>query len=305
MSDHIEKPKYITATLQEHIEKPKYITATLQGGLGNQLFQIFTAIAVGDMYQLQPIFKNVRVSSEYPNTYRETYYDTLFANSSGYLSLYEPSKDQEFNWYEVEFDTLKIDKERNNKIFGYFQSFYYFHHIAPTIIDGLRLVEKQLEVTQRYPQILSNVGYVTNVTNVAVHFRLGDYKHKQQHHPLVSLSYYANCLRWLQQEQLVRLDTCNFVVFCEREDEETVSVAMRYLGINTFVLTTECTDVEQFLLMSNCDYIFTANSTFSWWAAYIGQHIRNTIKVTIPFRWFHSSTPANYIVPGWKVIEYH
>ena len=281
--------------MNEHIEQPKYITARLQGGLGNQLFQIFTAIGLSKWFQSQPIFMNTRVSSDYPNTYRETYYHSLLDR----LELYEEKEDEKYEWNLVDFDTVSCNPSTNNKIFGYFQNYMYFHHIAQQTIQHLQFQEKQVEAQQRNPQILSTVPFVTNV---AIHFRLGDYKYKQEHHPLMSIQYYYNSIQYLLQHCLLKKENMRCILFYEQEDEETVLDLVRHLRIDTFVLTSSINDVDQFLLMSSCDVIITANSTFSWWAAYIGQTIRNTVIVTIPSRWFHTPTGNNYIVPGWLVI---
>ena len=56
-----------------------YITCCIQGGLGNQLFQIYTVLSRSlEHNNVKSVFLNSKVSSEYPNTFRPTYYDSIF-----------------------------------------------------------------------------------------------------------------------------------------------------------------------------------------------------------------------------------
>ena len=101
-------------------------------------------------------------------------------------------------------------------------------------------------------------------------------------------------------------------VFCEPEDAENVNVvvdkclqpllSLFTFEVKTILVPSEYSDVQQFLLMSMCDSIVIANSTYSWWAAYIACLQRSDVQVCCPNRWFHTSTPEGYIVPGWNLI---
>ena len=57
-------------------------------------------------------------------------------------------------------------------------------------------------------------------------------------------------------------------------------------------------EVDELFLISLCDYIVIANSTFSWWGAVFSHHK----NVFIPKTWFFDETKEGLILEGWKKI---
>ena len=105
---------------------------------------------------------------------------------------------------------------------------------------------------------------------ISMHFRLGDYKHLQQYHPLLPYKYYRKALRFIQN---TTNESYTILYFCEDIDIDDVLETIHKLtdefpkytfvrGVNTLE------DWEQMLLMSCCHHNIIANSSFSWWGAY-------------------------------------
>jgi hypothetical protein len=278
-----------------------YITCSIQGGLGNQLFQIYTVLSRSLEYNnAKSIFLNSKVSSEYPNTFRPTYYDSIFDK----LELFDSNEDSSYNWVQLreEYtgDKECLENKLNIKLIGYFQNYNIFYKHLETINQILTIHQKIDEVYNKYKSI-----YELDRTkdNIAIHFRLGDYKFKQQCHPLLPLNYYINALKILNVNS-------NVLVFCEKDDIELVKNLMKVIqekvNITNYTIVTDMTDEEQLLFMSNCNQIVMANSTFSWWSSLYSQSIINkeNCKICIPFKWFHSLTNSGYIMKNWNIIRW-
>jgi hypothetical protein len=123
-----------------------------------------------------------------------------------------------------------------------------------------------------------------------MHFRLGDYKEKQDYHPILPYEYYENALfnifcfrrNW-------PLKPYRILYFCEKEDNDIVNTHIEKLkekyGFVYFVkVDDEIADWKQLLLMSCCDNNIIANSSFSWWAGYFNQNADKF--VCYPHLWF-------------------
>lgn len=258
------------------------ITCELMGGLGNQLFQIFTVISYSIKHNVPFTFKyseTLKIGKERP-----TYWNTLLKS----LKLYTSNDiNIKCRYNEPSFRFSEIPKVDNCCLCGYFQSYKYFEENKKTII-GLCELERQRKPTQKA---------------ISMHFRLGDYKHAQEYHPLLKASYYENSMRYL-------VDTIGndytLMVFCEGEDIDIVRKTIDCLDIKypiTFV-DDSIPDWEQMLMMSSCEINIIANSTFSWWGAYLNDSPDRI--VLYPSTWFGHNLRhdiSDLLPPDWRKID--
>lgn len=259
------------------------------GGLGNQLFQMFALLSYCIDNKKTPV---LRYSEHSPSiTPRQTYWQTMFKELKNFgeiregIILKEPNT---FN-YLPNFDDNVI-------LSGYFQSYKYFINNLEPIIRLLKINSQIEEIRNRFSD--SYLKKENNQTIVSVHFRLGDYKHLQEQHPLLPSSYYQNSINELKNRGV---ENIKVIYFCEEEDKEMVE--KEYLSIievdNVVKVGGEVSDVEQMLLMSCADWNIIANSTFSWWGAFLNKN-KNVI---IPKRWFHDDTPNGLVPEYWILVE--
>jgi hypothetical protein len=122
---------------------------------------------------------------------------------------------------------------------------------------------------------------------ISMHFRQGDYKNLQETHPILTHKYYENSLK-----EILKKTNNKFVkilYFCEKEDNEEIGKLIENLKKTikncAFIkVTDDVEDWKQLLLMSACCHNIIANSSFSWWGAYLNTN--PTKIVCYPEIWF-------------------
>ena len=276
-------------TIMNKITINNFTTCEYVGGLGNQLFGIYTALSYSLQFNKTPIFKHMNISPSI--THRVTYWDSIFKNLKTY-------KNENIYWnipiYENSNSLYNIrDLGNNNVIFkGYFQSYYNFSDQFKNINTLLDIEGQKQTIKEKYKDLFDK-------KNIGIHFRMGDYKHVDTH-PVLPDEYYVNALK------NINIQDYNICVFCEKEDGITVQNRMKNI-LNKidnpeypFKIIEAEKDIDEMFLISLCDVIIIANSTFSWWGALFSEHT----NVFIPFKWLFCETAKGLIIEGWKVVSF-
>ena len=270
------------------------LTCYLQGGLGNQLFQIFTTINYALKYKKAFAFTN-QIQLD---TQRSTYWQTLlqplakFTKEFNYNQLnkynfttliHKQNINNDFSRYkEKDFSYSELPNINNDNILliGYFQSYKYFSEYSKSIIKLIKLEEQRVKTQLTFKKYsLSNT--------ISIHFRRGDYKSLQDHYVLLDYIYYDNSLRHILQQKPATVSKA--LVFCEKNDLlEVLSIIgklnQKYPTVIFEIINFSISDWQQLLLMSVCKDNIIANSTFSWWGAYFNTNVEKI--VCYPDRWF-------------------
>lgn len=259
------------------------ISCKLQGGLGNQLFQIYTTIAYASQTNKKFFFLNIHELKS-SVTDRHTYWDSFLKSLKPFLIDPELiNKDKLLLIKEKGFTydmlPLPISEKKINILNGYFQSYKYFDHYFQTINRLLKIDVIKVELTNKYRKLI-NDDFPTSI-----HFRLGDYKKLSDHYVILSVDYYRAALKCLLLTNLVT----KVLYFCEEQDLEDVEATIAILetdfpNIKFIRAEPELEDSEQLILMSLCRNNIIANSTFSWWGAYLNTYRQK--KVIYPATWF-------------------
>ena len=116
-----------------------------------------------------------------------------------------------------------------------------------------------------------------------MHFRIGDFKDLQECHPLLPVNYYINALKYVSDNFG---DDYDVLIFCEADDIHTVHAMIDKMDIKFKVsfVDENIPDWKQMIMMSCCDINIIANSTFSWWGAYLNNSPNHI--VLYPSIWF-------------------
>ena len=253
------------------------ISSCLMGGLGNQLFQIFTCISLSISNQTSFEFNITEkpIGGTIRNSYWITFFRALYKSFITEQHKYQFLREQHFT-----YDPIYIPNDQTSyKLFGYFQSYKYFDSNKDTIFNLIQLDMLKCGVLKKMD--------VSSNNYISMHFRIGDYKFIQESHPVLSVQYYENALELLHQ-LVPEFVSIPVIYFYEKKDEKDVLEKITHLKRkfkNKFIpISEKLADWEQLLVMSQCKYNIIANSTFSWWGAYLNT-IENQV-VCYPETWF-------------------
>jgi hypothetical protein len=272
------------------------ISVHIMGGLGNQLFQIFAAFSyaldVNQEFVLPNIGKTPGIT-ERP-TYWSSFLSSLQFLVKDSLPKIEVLREKGFEYYNIP----KIFG-KDILFYGYFQSYKYFENYYKEICDIIELEKKKLEVKEKFNKY--------NFENsVSMHFRIGDYIHIQNTHPILEESYYEKSLNKILENVS---DLKKVYYFTEKQDYYEVqniifNLAKIFPELEFINILDETKDWEEMLLMSMCENNIIANSTFSWWGAYFNN---NPDKIVCyPSIWFGPRLKHNtedLFPPSWTKIS--
>ena len=248
------------------------VGVNLMGGLGNQLFQLaglqHLATKTGRVAKLV----NPGVGSPHSSI---SYWTTIFSKwaklGTGRFDTYV----DEYRNNMLYTDWVPILSKATSTLFtGYFQDHRY---VADDFVDTLVL---PTEVLDRYPDIGSKVF---------IHVRGGDYAGNADLD--VNLDkYYARAV--------AKFPGASFVVFT---NDEPFLLARPWLDGLDYTIVRE-NELDTLTLMSKCAGAICANSTFSWWGAWLN---RNR-TIVFPSRWVNPSAKHKYqglYFPGVQTCE--
>lgn len=168
---------------------------------------------------------------------------------------------------------------------GYWQSYEYLEPFKAQIKRDFTfkraLMGKNLQIAEN----------ITNSNAVSVHIRRGDYVTNQTFakvHGFVGIDYFNRAIQHIDEA----VSSPTFFVFSD--DFEWANVNLRLEGKVVFVSHNTGKDsFEDMRLMSMCKHNIIANSSFSWWGAWLND---NSNKIVIaPRQWFADrSVVTNY-----------
>lgn len=252
------------------------ITVQIKGGLGNQLFQY--------AYGRFLMERGVEV------VFDISFYDSVHSYtkrtfSLGYFLLtkkisFTHQKSQQVFWKRV-LNKLDVDrrvrfikKEQDKKegvADGDYCSEKYFFEIRETLLKELALKNESVLFKEYKSLILSS----KNPT--IVHARRTDYL-KSKGHTILTEEYYREARKNLEED---------ITIFCFSDDPEWIKDIFECEKV-TVISGKGLSDFEELMLMSLGQNFIIANSTFSWWGAWLSQ--AKNKKVIAPKKWFTKKT---------------
>jgi len=268
------------------------ITTQIVGGLGNQLFQIATGRALASRLGVEMrldtrYFKrNLPVQDDlyihhFSHSAREAHprdvpavpYDGLCTYLMAKLRGYRGRIFREKSLaYDPAFETL----QDNTYLSGYWQSELYFKDYADEVRAALRIVTPP---STENAEVLAEIG---ETLAVSLHIRRGDYVTNAKFNAIYGtcdLDYYRAAAEMIA-EKTGQQPT--FFAFSDDpqwvRDNLSLPYHLRIIGHNT-----PATSYEDIRLMSACRHHILANSSFSWWGAWLNP--RADKIVISPRRW--------------------
>lgn len=264
------------------------ITTVICGGLGNQLFQYASAYALSKRlnqklaldisffpkqtlrgYKLDKLSIESGVITDPKISFGMKVYKNRYINQlvrrSKKLKKIELGNN---TTYLVELAGsfvpyfFKIDA-KNIFMNGYFQCEDYFKNNRT---DILKAFTPAYEPEEEYLTVLKQIK---DSNSVAMHIRHGDFSKgdRTTYHYILGADYYRRAIEYVN-ERIKKP-----VFFCFSDDIEWVKKNIGEAEEFRFVsLSTAHADIDEMMLMKNCKHIIAANSTFSWWAAWLNEN---------------------------------
>ena len=268
----------------------------MTGGLGNQMFQY----ALGMKYLNMGIDVKFEDFTEYEGRdnarpicldafgidYPKCTRDEFMEFTDSYPGLLNKirrhtfgRKSREYHESSAEFDS-KLLMQDNSYITGYFQSEKYFEDIKDEVLERFTFKES---IVGEALGLLKDDEEALALT-ASVHIRRGDYLElEEQYGGICTEEYYAKAIGLLS-------DVRKFLVF-SNDSEWAKAWSKKYVdrGITMKIIegTDESTGYLDMCLMSMCGHNIIANSSFSWWGAYLNKNPNK--KVIAPKCWINSA----------------
>jgi hypothetical protein len=182
------------------------------------------------------------------------------------------------------FDQLLFDQCPNDvSLFGFFQSEKYFKHIEESIKEDFTFRDHILEPCKEIAEGFENP--------VSLHVRRTDYLTNNANHHNLDLSYYEEALKHFDDRQVI--------VFSD--DPEWCKEQSLFSDDRFLVSESEDNKID-LCLMTFCTSHIIANSSFSWWGAWLS----NSVKVVAPSKWFgpnNADKETKDLIPEtWTII---
>jgi hypothetical protein len=291
----------------------------LSGGLGNQLFQYAFGLYLELIHQRRVLTDAAYLSAnKNAPLLTQRHYSLHIFNirpkfcNQWHLSLFQQSRYWRLNALAEKFfnthlyqqieesDDFSVEQLSDHALLtGNWQDYRYVQAVATELRKQLQFRNSLTKEALQWQQKIDNQPVA-----VALHVRRGDYlkPHVAQMLPPLSWDYYLQAIEQVQQ-QFGR--QAFFYVFSDDTKwcrGQFASMDIPYAIVpNNF----ENQMFADFQLMTHCRHFVIANSTFSWWGAWLGTAADK--QVWTPAQWY--ATPelnqqkrAKLIPPDWHSI---
>ena len=254
------------------------------GQLGNQMFQYASLRGIASNRSYSCIWPNYTdpiddgignwIKTELTNPF-------LPSQPVGQINTQRYIQEPHYHFSQDLFDNCPD----NVSLFGFFQSEKYFKDIDQEIRKDFKFRE---EIENPCLEMMNNI----DSSPIALHIRRGDFLINSANHFNQSLQYY--------EESLKKFDSNRQVIIFS--DDTAWCKKQNLFEDDRFLVSEEQDQYHDMCLMSLCSDFIIANSSFSWWGAWLA----NKGKVIAPSKWFGPNNANNntkdLYCDHWEVI---
>ena len=277
------------------------IITKLKGGLGNQLFQYAAGRAVA-LHHKVPLKLDLTIfeANKLHNGYRLDQFaiqsdiatkNEIFNLKGGNNVLFSALRKAGFvkrKSYFKEKRGSHFDASifKNNFIYldGYWQNELYFSDIRELLLRELSPISSMNDLGNAYLEPIKNSN------SVSLHVRRGDYLNLKNV-GVLDVDYYMKSVEY------IRSNVEKPIFFIFSDDLEWCKNSLGFLEGCIYVDRTQ-TEIDDLKLMSFCQHNIIANSSFSWWGAWLNQNPKKT--VIAPKSWLlNDPSSSNVILSDW------
>ena len=271
------------------------IITHLMGGLGNQLFQYALGRYLAHKHntELKLDITNCESNNQTHHSYYQLGAFNIQENFATPAEIKSLTPIYDFNYSEPSnFHPEILNSPDNVWLYGYWQSEKYFSDIAEILRREIILKNPLGKISNSWREKIINADCA-----VSLHIRHGDYlvPHLRNDFGILPIDYYKICVDELKK----KFSSIHVFVFSDDLDW-----AKKFLN---FDLPTEFVEgcehnYEEMHLMTLCKHNIIANSSFSWWGAWLNPNPDK--KVFAPSPWIRNPNWLENIVPdSWIKIQ--
>ena len=190
----------------------------------------------------------------------------------------------------LQYDAKYLDSNRPTAVFdGYWQSEKYFSPVAEVVRRAFRFREEKISDKNK-----EMAEAFHGLETVSVHIRRGDYLQLTEYHGLCTESYYHDAMDFMR----IHHPNATFVFFSDDipwVKENIMEDSAVYVDWNV-----EKDSWQDMYLMSQCKHNIIANSSFSWWGAWLNGNPNKS--VVAPKQWFKVSPNYDILPSEWITL---
>jgi hypothetical protein len=264
------------------------IITRVTGGLGNQMFQYAVGKSLATYYNTSLKIdtslyeKKGYTSYKYHKRTPKLHQFAIDVPVASWLDFKKFQLLQPFGYQTYYEDGLSFDKRvfqqpsSNIYLRGYWQSEKYFTSVAEELKKDFQLPGGVTGPFNEWQQ------EIQNKKAIALHVRRGDYVH----HPKINAIHGACSAEYYQRavQKLIDHGVKDAEIFVFSNDMEWCRQELDLPFPINFVEVEEPVDYEELILMSYCSHFVIANSSLSWWAAWLAENPQKNIIA--PKKWF-------------------
>ena len=263
------------------------------GQLGNQMFQYaaLRGIANNRGFNFCLPYNNEVVVDSLGNRLRIELFDPFVMSSVTQLNIQYIDQDRPV----AQEDGFAFNEELFNNcpdwtsLQGYFQTEKYFKHIEDEIKEDFTF---KREISFLCKHNMSEMD-----RPIALHIRRGDFLKNAGNHTNLGLDYYEKSLDVFDKDR-------NVIIF---SDDSEWCKEQDLFEDDRFLVAEGNDSYTDLCLMSLCSDFIIANSSFSWWGAWLSKSMNKTVCAPDPSIWFgpnNSHLDTSDIIPeDWTIIK--
>ncbi|CEG13850.1 Glycosyl transferase family 11 [groundwater metagenome] len=261
------------------------IIIKLKGGLGNQLFQYAFGRLLSIKNSVLVKYEFLVLKGDAQREYKLEYFNTKieFPTPEEIKKIKYPYgifykigdfiKKKILGQYNIGYIPSALNK-KSGYLEGYWQSYKYLDPIRNILLKEITLKEP---VENKYGELLNQIY---DADSISIHIRRGDYVNDPKTkaiHCTFGLEYYQDAIKMIKE----KISNPTFFVFSD--DIKWVKQNLKIDFPAIFVSNPKIKDYGELIIMSKCKNNIIANSSFSFWGAWLNQ---NPNKIVIaPQKW--------------------
>jgi hypothetical protein len=233
------------------------------GRIGNQMFQYAALLGIAEKHGYEFCIPSSNFNDPSCDHQLFEVFELKNLKKENIKKLYNVNQIKE-SGFHFDYNLFETCPD-NVDIFGYFQTEKYFLHAIDKIREDFTFKEDIIKDVNDYR------NQIKSSEVISLHIRRGDYL-KYPWHGCCSLEYYEKALSLID-------DNLPVIIF---SDDPEWCLQQQLFESDRFYVSEHNTNSFDMCLMTLCDYHIIANSSFSWWGAWLS----NSNVIYTPQRWF-------------------